>query len=160
MMSTEQREERRLRFYQAASAVARERHGKEFHQLTAAEGVEVVNLVTERRPELRASFDEPYEARTEAPPALSNAGDWSLRPATRTVAQRFGFSQADLDSDPLRKSLVGHIERAEAPRDEDAVAVAFAEAGKRWNLDPGVYAQKQEIARRLARAGHPITRRA
>ncbi len=84
----------------------------------------------------------------------------SLTERVRAAGERRGFTEDQVQYDPLLRSMIEHVagseERAAA---EDELAAAFAEVGAQHGLSPHVYSERCEIARIMARGRHAAYQR-
>jgi hypothetical protein len=84
----------------------------------------------------------------------------SLTERVRAARERRGFSEDQLQYDPLLRSMVEHVAGSEArAATEDELTAAFAEVGALHGLSPHVYSERCEIARIMARGRHPAYQR-
>jgi len=84
----------------------------------------------------------------------------SLTERVRDARERRGFTEDQLQYDPLLRSMVEHVAGSEErAATEDELAAAFAEVGMRHGLSPHVYGERCEIARIMARGRHPVYQR-
>jgi hypothetical protein len=164
MMSTEEREQRRSRYLAAVTAVSKELHGCEFRELPSGAGVEVVRAVFRRHPELRDTFDEPYEPLSEHAAVHDVPVDLDqLREPGRQadVRRRYNFSVEDVQHDPLKQSLGAHVARHEQRANtQDEFNVVLQEIGRKHGLDPSVYAERLKIGEIMVRQRHKLAERA
>jgi hypothetical protein len=67
----------------------------------------------------------------------------SLTKRMRDVRERRGFTEDQLQYDPLLRSMVEHVAGSqERAATEDELAAAFAEVGTRHGLSPHVYRER------------------
>jgi hypothetical protein len=84
----------------------------------------------------------------------------SLTERVRAERERRGFTDDQLQYDPLLRSMIEDVARSEErAATEDELAAAFAEVGMRHGLSPHVYRERCEIARIMARVRHPAYQR-
>ena len=84
----------------------------------------------------------------------------SLTERVRTVRERRGFTEDQVQYDPLLRSMIEHVAGSEErAATEDELAAAFAEVGATHGLSPHVYSERCEIARIMARGRHPVYQR-
>jgi hypothetical protein len=84
----------------------------------------------------------------------------SLTERVRAARERRGFTEGQLQYDPLLRSMIEHVARSEErAATEDELAAWFTEVGAKHGLPAHVYSERCEIARIMARGRHPAYRR-
>jgi hypothetical protein len=83
-----------------------------------------------------------------------------LTERVRDARERRGFTEDQLQYDPLLRSMIDHVAGSEGrAATEDELAAAFAEVGAQHGLSPHVYSERCEIARIMARGRHSAYQR-
>jgi hypothetical protein len=84
----------------------------------------------------------------------------NLTERVHAARERRGFTEDQLQYDPLLRSMIEHVAGSEErAATEDDLAAAFAEVGAKHGLSPHVYGERCEIARIMARGQHPAYQR-
>src|SRR4029077_1288574 len=78
----------------------------------------------------------------------------------RATRERRGFTDGQLQYDPLLRSMIEPVARSEErAATEDELAAWFTEVGAKHGLPAHVYSERCEIARIMARGRHAAYRR-
>jgi hypothetical protein len=84
----------------------------------------------------------------------------SLTERVHAARERRGFTEDQLQYDPLLRSMIEHVAgNEERAATADELAAAFAEVGAQHGLSPHVYRERCDIARIMARRRHPAYQR-
>jgi hypothetical protein len=84
----------------------------------------------------------------------------SMTERVRDARERRGFTEDQLQYDPLLRSMIEHVAGSEGRAAmEDELAAAFAEVGAQHGLSPHLYSERCQIARIMARGRHPAYQR-
>jgi hypothetical protein len=159
MKTLEPTEARRM-FAAELRHLARSQHGKDFAELTNAQGAKLVHLVSDQHPDWRSALDHPLDDR---PPVA--APDWSvdeLRADSRVDRERdaanaYGFSEDAIRADPLRRDMVQtaafFAERDARAADLDQVVDQVA---RELAVDSRTHDGRCRVFAELARRRHPL----
>jgi hypothetical protein len=147
--------ERQYALTDALDLLSLQRHKKSWCFLDEDRRVAVTSEVLRRRPEL-APPD--YSITTVAHDPNAAPRDRAAR--EQAAARRYGFSEADVQADPLKASLVAHLAHSEQRASSaDEFDAAIRELGRRHGLNPEIYSERLELGRVMACSGHKLADR-